>query len=178
MTSDEQGEIKRSMQGDHEAFESLVRRHQRMIYALAYRMSGSAADAEDLTQDTFVRAHQQLDSFRADSKFSSWLYRIAMNHCLNWRDRVSRRNQLHTRWQVENTNNNVPDAETNPALTQHVNDALQKLPSKQRAAIVLTIYDGLSHAEAARVLDCSETTVSWRLFVARRKLKSLLRSHE
>jgi len=78
VTDDEQGEIRRSLQGDHEAFESLVRRYQRMIYALTYRMTGSAADAEDLTQEVFIRAHHELAGFRAEAKFSSWLYRIAV----------------------------------------------------------------------------------------------------
>jgi RNA polymerase sigma-70 factor (ECF subfamily) len=78
VSDDEPGEIRRSLQGDHEAFESLVRRYQRMIYALTYRMTGSAADAEDLTQEVFIRAHHELAGFRAEAKFSSWLYRIAV----------------------------------------------------------------------------------------------------
>lgn len=170
MTDDEQGEIRRSLQGDHEAFESLVRRYQRMIYLLTYRMSGSAADAEDLTQETFIRAHQQLFAFRADAKFSSWLYRIAVNHCLNWRQRNVRREQLHAEWCEGQPN--ITDA--NQKLSQRVQEALLRLDPKQRAAVVLTTYDELNHAEAARVLGCSETTVSWRLFAARRKLKRLL----
>ena len=101
MTDDEQDWLKLSLQGDQAAFESLVRRYQRMIYALAYRMTGSAADAEDLTQETFIRAHGQLPAFRTDAKFSSWLYRIAMNHCLNWRQRVARRDRLHHAWQAQ-----------------------------------------------------------------------------
>jgi RNA polymerase sigma-70 factor (ECF subfamily) len=176
VTDDEQGEISRSLQGDHEAFESLVRRYQRMIFALTYRMSGSPTDAEDLTQDVFVRAHQELPAFRAESKFSSWLYRIAVNQCLNWRKRVARREQVHNDWHAENVGEAVSDSMASPALTHQVNEALQKLHPKQRAAIVLTTYDGLNHAEAARVLGCSETTVSWRIFAARRKLKSLLKN--
>jgi RNA polymerase sigma-70 factor (ECF subfamily) len=141
-----------------------------MIYSLAYRMTGSAADAEDLTQETFIRAHQQLAGFRADAKFSSWLYRIAVNHCLNWRKLALHRDQLHDDWQVRH-DTVAPDQ----SLVQTVQDALLKLNPKQRAAIVLTIYDGLSHAEAARALGCSETTVSWRLFAARAKLKRLFK---
>lgn len=172
MTDDEQAEIRRSLQGDHEAFESLVRRYQRMIYALTYRMSGSAADAEDLTQDVFIRAHQELAGFRAEAKFSSWLYRIAINQCLNWRKRVARREQVHNDWQAENATPAAPPG----AVAQLVTEALQQLPPKQRAAVVLTTYDGLNHAEAARVLGCSETTVSWRVFAARAKLKRLLKN--
>lgn len=175
MTDDEQGEIERSLQGDHEAFESLVRRYQKMIYALAYRMSGSAADAEDLTQEVFIQSHEDLAGFRADAKFSSWLYRIAVNHCLNWRKRSTRREQVHHDWHADHANNSEADSAANSALAQQVNEALQKLHPKQRAAIVLTTYDGLNHAEAARVLGCSETTVSWRIFAARNKLKRLLK---
>ncbi len=175
MTDDEQGEISRSLQGDPEAFGALVRRYQRMIYALTYRMTGSLADAEDLTQEVFVRAHQELPGFRAESKFSSWLYRIAVNQCLNWRKRVARREQVHNAWHAENANNTVTDPPPDPALAQQVTEALQKLHPKQRAAIVLTTYEGLNHAEAARVLGCSEPTVSWRIFAARNKLKRLLK---
>ena len=171
MTDDDQGWVERSLQGDHEAFELLVRRHQRMIYALAYRMTGSAADAEDLTQETFIRAHEQLAGYRAEAKFSSWLYRIAVNHGLNWRKRAERRQQVYSEWEGQRIESSSPD----PALAQKVQDALMKLNPKQRATVALTIYDGLSHAEAARVLGCSETTVSWRLFAARTKLKRLLK---
>jgi RNA polymerase sigma-70 factor, ECF subfamily len=174
VTDDDQGWVERSLQGDHEAFETLVRRYQRMIYALTYRMTGSAADAEDLTQETFIRAHEQLASYRAEARFSSWLYRIAVNHCLNWRKRAQRREQVHNEWQTQRTQPSSPDA----ALAQKVRDALMKLNPKQRATVALTIYDGLSHAEAAQVLGCSETTVSWRLFAARTKLKRLLKNPE
>lgn len=171
MTDDDQGCVERSLQGDHAAFESLVRRYQRMIYSLAYRMTGSATDAEDVMQETFIGAHQQLAGFRADAKFSSWLYRIAVNRCLNWRKRAARREQIHHDWQAQHADGGASDT----GLAQKVRDALLKLPPKQRAAVVLTTYDGLSHAEAARALGCSETTVSWRLFAARTKLKRLLK---
>ena len=85
----------RSREGDQQAFEALVLRYQKMIFALTYRMTGSAADAEDLTQESFIAAFQQLDSFRGESKFSSWLYRIATNRCLNWRQRDARRERAY-----------------------------------------------------------------------------------
>ena len=177
MTDDEQGWIERSLQGDHEAFEALVRRYQRMIYSLAYRMTGSAADAEDMTQETFIRAHQQLSSFRAEAKFSSWLYRIAVNHCLNWRQWEIRRGQIHTQWAESKValQSDAASTSDNDELGSTVQAALMKLPVKQRAALVLTTYDGLSHAEAARALGCSETTVSWRIFASRGKLRRLLK---
>jgi RNA polymerase sigma-70 factor, ECF subfamily len=167
---DERDRIVASLQGDQGAFESLIREHQRMIHSLCFRMIGSLADAEDLAQETFIHAYRHLSEFRSEARFSSWLYRIAVNQCLNWRKRAQRREQLHRTW-----------GEQEPAAgghhsdrAQEVQEALLALHPKQRAAVILTCYDGLNHAEAARVLGCSETTVSWRVFAARRKLKRIL----
>jgi RNA polymerase sigma-70 factor, ECF subfamily len=174
---DERQQIARSRNGDQEAFAALVRAHQRMIHSLTFRMTGSLADAEDLAQETFIRAFQQLDSFRAEAKFSTWLCRIAVNACLNWRQREGRRNEVHERWAAEALASDVlpsADGHGNDGLAT-VQAALNRLPAKQRAALVLTVYEGLNHAEAARVLSCSETTVSWRLFAARNKLRKFLR---
>lgn len=154
------------------AFEELIREHQRMIHSLCYRMTGSVADAEDLAQETFIQAFQHRDSFRGEARVSSWLYRIAVNQCLNWRKRVKRREQIHREWSREER----VGSEERPGRAQQIQDALLKLNPKQRAAIVLTVYDGLNHAEAAKVLRCAETTVSWRLFAARRTLKRLLKN--
>lgn len=170
--ADEQNLVRASQQGDHEAFEQLVCTYQRMIHSLTFRMSGSWADAEDLAQETFLQAFRQLQNFRGDARFSSWLYRIAVNQCLNWKKRSANQTQLSERWQKEQFENAI--RETNEAAGE-VQQALLKLKPKQRAAIVLTVYEGLNHAEAARALGCSETTVSWHLFTARSKLKTLLR---
>jgi RNA polymerase sigma-70 factor (ECF subfamily) len=167
---EERAWIRRSQEGDHAAFEALVECYQRMIHSLTFRMTGSLADAEDLAQETFIQAFRQLAAYRGEAKFSSWLYRIAVNLCLNWKSREARQQKLLTDWGQQELNASGPEIR----LTQEVQAALLSLHPKQRAAVVLTIYDGLSHAEAARVLRCSETTVSWRLFAARRKLKQLL----
>jgi RNA polymerase sigma-70 factor (ECF subfamily) len=168
--------VLQTQKGDPAAFEELVRNHQRMIHSLTFRMTGSPADAEDLAQETFIRAYAQIGAFRGTAKFSTWLYRIAVNTCLNWRQSEARRFQLHTH-AAEEISAQHANGENSPAATrsnQHVQEALVKLPAKQRAAIVLTIYDGLNHAEAAQILGCSETTVSWRVFAARRKLQNWL----
>lgn len=167
---EEQGWIRKSQQGDHAAFEALVLSHQRMIHDLTFRMTGSLADAEDLAQETFIQAFRQLATFRAEAKFSSWLYRIAINLCLNWKSREARQQRLLADLQQQESVAAGPDVRR----AQEVQAALLKLNPKQRAAMVLTTYDGLNHAEAARLLGCSETTVSWRLFAARAKLKKLL----
>jgi len=169
-TDEELGWVRASQTGDPAAFGRLVSRHQRMIHALAYRMTGSLAEAEDLAQEAFIAAWHQLDGFRGEASFSSWLYRIAVNRCLNWRSRARRRDAVHLEWSEQRVSNAPGD---DPRARQ-VQEALLQLDPVQRAAIVLTVYDGLNHAEAARVLGCAETTVSWRVFIARRKLKQLL----
>jgi RNA polymerase sigma-70 factor (ECF subfamily) len=148
--------------------EQFIREHQRMIYSLCFRMTGSVADAEDLTQETFIAAHQQRDSFRGKAQVSSWLYRIGINRCLNWQKKKARQRELHQEWgeRRELTGANGDSA--------RVQEALLQLPADERAAISLVIFEGLKHGEAAAVLGCAETTVSWRLFQARRKLKKLL----
>lgn len=168
--------VLQSQNGSAAAFESLVRKHQRMVHSLTFRMTGSAADAEDLAQEAFIRAYEQINSFTGGAKFSTWLYSVAMHACLNWRRSEARRFQAHANCAEEmisqQAETGVPPAESE--MARQAQAALLKLPARQRAAIVLTIYDGLSHAEAAKVLRCSETTVSWRVFTAKRKLKRWL----
>lgn len=175
MADADQDLVTQSQTGDPAAFEALVRNHQRMIHSLTFRMTGSLADAEDLAQETFIRAYAQLGTFRGSAKFSTWLYRIAVNTCLNWKQSEARRFQLHTSAAEEFSANHAANFENIFAdQANEVQSALLKLPAKQRAAIVLTIYDGMNHAEAAQILGCSETTVSWRVFAAKGKLKKLL----
>ena len=168
--------VLQSQKGDPAAFEELVRNHQHMIHSLTFRMTGSLADAEDLAQEAFIRAYEQIGTFNGAAKFSTWLYRIATNACLNWQQSEARRFQLYTNCanelSVQQAGGKNPPTEHR--ANQEVQIALLKLPAKQRAAIVLTVYDGLNHAEAAQVLGCSETTVSWRVFAARQKLKRWL----
>jgi len=176
MADTDEALVLQSQNGDAAAFEALVRRHQQMIHALTFRMTGSLADAEDLAQETFIRAYEQIGSYGGRSTFATWLYRIAVNACLNWRQRETRRMQVYAdgaetlATQMAEATAPHPEPESNRRLQA----ALLRLPAKQRAAIVLTACEGLPHAEAAKALGCSETTVSWRVFTARRKLKRWL----
>jgi RNA polymerase sigma-70 factor (ECF subfamily) len=140
-----------------------------MIHALTYRMSGSATYSEDLAHEAFVQAYRNLGSFRGESKFSSWLYRIAINLCIRWRRSETRRAEVERAWA-----DNAQRAQRDNADSELVHGALARLSPKLRAAVVLTAMEGLSHAEAAQVLGCAEKTLSWRLFVARKRLGALL----
>jgi RNA polymerase sigma-70 factor, ECF subfamily len=180
LPDDELNWIQHSLAGDTEAFATLVKQHQKMLLALAFRMTGSLADAEDLAQEAFIRAFRELASFRAESKFSTWLCQIAVNLSLNWRAREKRRGDIHLKWAADalseiSSYDKFPDE-----LSRQVQIALNKLPVKQRAAIILTVYENHSHAETAKILNCTEATISWRVFSARQKLKRLLKgiSHE
>jgi len=177
---DELNWIQNSLAGDTEAYAALVKEHQKMVHAMAFRMTGSLADAEDLTQETFLRAFRQLGSFRGESKFSTWLCQIAVNLGLNWRARENRRDGIHSEWAQNAISENDSRGGFPDELSRRVQNALDKLPAKQRAAIVLTVYEDRSHAEAAKILNCTEATISWRVFAARQKLKRLLKgiSHE
>jgi RNA polymerase sigma-70 factor (ECF subfamily) len=175
-TVEEQQWIRDSLAGNDAAYALLVGRYQQMIHAVTYRMTGSFSDAEDLAQDTFVRAFHELKHFRGEAKFSTWLCRIAMNLSLNWRSREGRRSEVHNRWADDAYSQPAHSAEQGEtdAVSEKVQAALNRLPAKQRAAMVLTVYEGLNHAEAARALGCSEATISWRVFAARNKLKRWL----
>ena len=129
-----------------------------------------------MAQDAFLRAYQQLGSFSGGSKFSTWLCKIAINLSLDWRRRESRRNNIHSKWAAEAILENNPDAGFPDELSRCVQEALNRLPAKQRAATVLTVYENQSHAEAAKTLGCTEATISWRVFAARQKLKNLLKN--
>ena len=170
-TDEEAAWVERSRNGDPDAFASLIRIHQRMIHSLTYRMTGSMAEADDLAEETFIKAYDQLDSYRGDAKFSSWLYRIAINLCLDWQRRERSRTRAMRAWAQERDCGQPSPSED---LGKRLQSALMRLPAKQRAAITLTVYEGMSHAEVAGVLGCTVAAVSWRVFAARRRLVKIL----
>lgn len=159
--------------GDREAFDRLVQRYQREVYRLCYRYLGQHEDANDLAQEVFLRAWRSIGRFRGDSAFSTWLYRIAVNACLNHRalKRVPTQD--------------LPEALPDPSrgaearaldedVARSVRGAIARLPEKQRATLVLKVYHDLSHEEVANVLGSSVGTVKSNLFHALGNLKRLL----
>ncbi|HZM02458.1 MAG TPA: RNA polymerase sigma factor, partial [Candidatus Saccharimonadales bacterium] len=120
--------VLQSQNGDPAAFEALIRNHQHMIHSLTFRMTGSLADAEDLAQETFIRAYRQIGSYRGAAKFSTWLYRIAINLCLTWRRRESCRFEMHADWTQMN---GAPSNRDGSDVAGRVQAALLKLPAKQ-----------------------------------------------
>jgi len=162
--------VKRAQQGDSEAFATLFRAHKARIYSICLRMTNNTAQAEDLTQDAFLQVFRKLSTFKGNSALSTWLYRIAVNTTNDWRREKLTDAIAHE----ELTAALRSEDEVRGADFTAVQEALLSLSDDLRQAIVLIYYENMTHAEAARVMGCAETTVSWRMFTARRKLKHLL----
>ena len=159
------------VEDDQHAFGELVRRHQSAIRGLLRQLTRTdVALADDLAQETFIRAYKNIRSFRGDARFSTWLYRIAYN-C--FREDARRRKELvginEEQWQAE------ADPQTvDPALRHDLMQALNLLPLHERSAVVLCCQNGLSHDEASRVLDIPLGTVKTNVLRGREKLKKIL----
>lgn len=171
--------------GDADAFGVLVRRHQKRIFRLASHLLRSAAEAEDVTQETFVRAYGALARFDGRSEPFTWIYRIAVNLSLN---AIRARKSSHASSppddpRIEGQLIDTKGTSASPAeltadrqLAQALLDGLEGLSETLRTTLILVGIDGMSHAEAAAVLGCPEGTVAWRVHEARRKLRQYLES--
>jgi RNA polymerase sigma-70 factor, ECF subfamily len=169
--------------GRTEAFSELARRHQQRVYRLVYGMTRSHSDADDLSQEVFMTAFRSISGFNGRSSFYTWLYRIAVNRTLNFlRGRGPEKGRAEFR-------ENLPCGEAMAAdaspegrsiraeLQSRLAEAVDSLPLLYKASFLLVVDQGLSHAEAAKVLGCSENTVSWRMHKARKMLQARLRPH-
>jgi RNA polymerase sigma-70 factor (ECF subfamily) len=156
--------------GNTSAFTELFNRYYSMIHAFAYRISLSGADADDIAQETFIKAARALGTFRREASFKNWLYRIAVNATEDFRRQNARRSRLAG--ELEASSREIE----RPADHARLTDALSALPDDLRQAIVLVYFERLNHAEAARVLGCAEATVSWRVFQGKRRLRKTLES--
>ena len=175
MGPDENALVERAKAGDAEAFGALVEAHARRVYALAYRYCWDHDDADDITQETFVRAFEYLGSFREGSDFGPWLYRIAINRCISHRKRQQRAEPRESLVLAERDSGATAEERTNSiAISSRVQEELQRLPGRQRAAIVLFELEGLSVAETASAMGCSAGTVKRHLHRARKTLRKRL----
>lgn len=165
---DENDLVRRAAAGDANAFSDLFHRYYPMIHAFAYRLCSDRMDAQEIAQEAFIKAARSIGGVRGS--FRGWLYRIAHNTATDHLRARSRRSRLDEELMLHAdlaTGGKPPDF-------SRVAQALEALPIAWRAATVLTFYEGMSHAEAARVLGCAETTISWRVFRAKRELRRRL----
>jgi RNA polymerase sigma-70 factor (ECF subfamily) len=160
-----------ALAGDREAFGRLVERHYDLIYRVAYRVMGSAADAEDVAQDVCVTLATKLARFRNQSRFSTWVVSIAINRC---RDVLRRRKSSARLAESYVALRDMEDADRADAerRTTWLTGALQSLEPSLRETVVLIVGEDMSHKEAAKILGCAESTVSWRMHVAKKQLSA------
>jgi RNA polymerase sigma-70 factor (ECF subfamily) len=168
--------IQRVLAGETAAFDGLVRQYQQEIYRLAYRMTRNTEDAKDLAQETFVSAYRSLGTFRGQSRFSTWLYRIAVNLCLNHLKSAARQDPGEVDGHLADERGDSLAALLTDERDRALADAIQALPPQQKATLTLRVHQGLSHREIAEVLDCSEGTVKANYFHAVRSLQRRLQA--
>ena len=177
--------IQAAQAGDLEAYDALVRSCQERVYATVYHMTSNHEDANDLTQEAFIKAFQAIKSFRGGSSFYTWVYRIAVNKTINFLKQ--RKNRFHMSLNDLDTNvegdpdllglisENTPRRDLKLAeLHQKLNEALMRLSEEHRLAVVLHDVQGLPHDEIATIMECNVGTVRSRLYYARQQLQGLL----
>jgi RNA polymerase sigma-70 factor, ECF subfamily len=167
-------------EGDPEAFRVLVERHSRSLFRLAFRMTGNASDAEDIVQESFLRAFRELDKFDERSGFGSWVYRIAANCALDLLRSRRRRAELAPAGDAEDQNRlaSLPSAEPAPdrlaldgEVTGRIEAAMHRLSETERAAFVLRHCEGLSIEDVSRALGCQTSAAKHSVFRAVQKLR-------
>ena len=188
MTWTDEELVARSVGGDADCFNELILRWERPIYVLAYRTIGREEDARDVCQETFLRAFRALPGFRGQAKFSSWLYRIALNLCRDWMRRERRTPTVQAPEGVDlldlaaaaEPSEPIEDLVARKDLSRAVARVMERLPEEQRTAIVLKEFHGLTFREIAELLGCPLSTVKTRLYqglgVLRRELAQMDRS--
>jgi RNA polymerase sigma-70 factor (ECF subfamily) len=188
MTWTDEELVAKSVGGDAESFNELILRWERPIYALAYRTIGREEDARDVCQETFLRAFRALPGFRGQAKFSSWLYRIALNLCRDWMRRERRVPTVQAPEGVDlldlaaaaEPSESIEDLVARKDLARVVERVMARLPEEQRTAIVLKEFHGLTFREIADLVGCPLSTVKTRLYqglsVLRRELATVDKS--
>ena len=181
MTWTDEELVARSRSGDMDSFNQLILRWERPIYALAYRVIGQEEDARDVAQETFLRAFRALPGFKGQAKFSSWIYRIALNLCRDW---IRRKKRTPVSQVPEDVDLSELAAEQGPVesveelvarreLSAVVEEAMAFLPEEQRTAVILKEYHGMTFQEIADLQGCPLSTVKTRLYQG----LSVLRKH-
>lgn len=185
MTWTDEDLVARSRGGDVESFNQLILRWERPIYALAYRVIGREEDARDVCQETFLRAFRALPGFKGQAKFSSWLYRIALNLCRDWIRRQRRAPVVEVPEGVDPVDlaverepaESIEELVARRELSAAVEEAMARLPEEQRTAIILKEYHGMTFQEIAELQACPLSTVKTRLYQGLTVLRRHLEQH-
>jgi RNA polymerase sigma factor (sigma-70 family) len=180
--------VERTQAGDPTAFDELVRRYQPRLLGMLYNMTNNQTDAWDLAMETFEKAYKSIHSFRLDSEFFTWLYRIGFNLTVNFIKRNKHRNNLSMDDADLDLQNRAEfidvsasgDAEKQTRLAElkkKLNESMMKLSDEHRAVVTFFDIQGLSHAEISKIMNCKEETVRSRLFYAHKQLQKYLKNY-
>jgi len=183
--ADDETLVARVQAGHMAAYDHLVQRYKERVYATVYHMTGNHEDANDLVQDAFIKAYKSIGGFKRESSFYTWVYRIAVNRTINHLKRG--KNRFHFSLDdIDSHIQNDPDfvelmSHVTPRrevglteLQEKLNEALQKLSEAHRAVVVMHDVQGMTHADIAKAMKCSEGTVRSRLFYARQEMQGIL----
>jgi len=170
-TSDE-ALVQAANDGDSEAFGLLIHRHYDRLFRLSWRLTGHRADAEDLTHDILAALPAKLRAFRGDAKFTTWLYRVALNAATDRARKAQRRTRARDGWGQDYTRRAAEAAEATEARDWLTN-AMRALPPELRETVALTLGEDLTQAQAAEVMGRSEGTIAWRMSEVKRHLREM-----
>lgn len=174
-------------QGDEVAYQVLVRRFQKKLFAVAYGITLDREESMDIVQEVFIQVYRRIHTFKGNATLSTWLHRITVNHCLNWKRKWARR----FKWRhspIDTIDDKPLDKNSSAGISPEmlyegkelghkIENALKSLPEQARAVFVLRELEGLSYDEIAETLTLKKGTVKSRIFYARQKLKELLQPY-
>jgi RNA polymerase sigma-70 factor (ECF subfamily) len=176
--------IVRLQRGDEWAFQLLVRRFRKKLFSIAFGITLDAQESQDIVQEVFLQVYRSIDDFKGNASLSTWLHRITVNRCLNWKRRWARRFQWHhvSTGNMDDQPAKAPESDlptpearmANAQTRQQIDNALKMLSDKARAIFVLRELEGLSYEEIADATGTKIGTVRSRLFHARKRLKQIL----
>ena len=169
--------VKRFIDGDESAFAVLVQRHKEKVRNIIYLTMSSSNSVDDIAQDVFLTVYRNLNNFRFESQFTTWLYRITVNKCKDYMRKIKIRNIFTPLKEAEEKTGDTTTPESND-ISGIVHKAIGKLPEKLRVPLLLKDIEGMSYQEIAETVQCEIGTVKSRIFRAREGLKNILKPYE
>lgn len=177
--------IKRAQDGDVSAFESLIKIYEAKVFGIAFRMSGNRDDASDMAQEVFIKLFRNIGKFKHEAKFSTWVYRVATNTCLDELKKIKRKSAYSLDEEIDTEDGGIRTEIADTAPTPEevaesgeirgvVNVAIQRLSDEHKAVIILRDINGMSYDEIAEILKCSVGTVKSRISRGREQLRKIL----
>lgn len=162
--------IRQAKDGDAPAFETLVNQNYMFVYKIAFKWCGIKEDAEDIAQDVFVKLAGKINTFKAAAAFQTWLYRVTINTAKDF-NRKSDRIRQHETTSIDEVQLKYDPEDNEISLSEKLHKLIGRLPDKLKETALLVFSEGMNHKEVSAILDCTEKTISWRVF----EIKKILR---